>query len=306
MIPSRPWPALVGPTASGKTEAGILIAERLGCEILSADSMLVYRGMDIGTAKPNDAQRTRVPHHLVDVADPEEPFSVVAYQQMTERVLEEMGERGARPLVVGGSGLYFRAIADDLRFPNTDCWTRLDLETEALVGGERLYRRLQELDPRSAAAIEPGNVRRTVRALEVAATTGDLFSSYSTAWEGYPQTHVRIAGVAIPREALAGRIARRVQEMLEAGFLEETRGLVERGFGRWLTSSQAIGYAEMALHLEGRLSLDEAVTGTIKRTKALVRRQMAWFRRDPRVKWFETEEGALEVVDEVTEYLRDV
>jgi len=305
MIPSRPWPALVGPTASGKTEAGISIAGRLGCEIISADSMLVYRGMDIGTAKPNAEQRACMPHHLIDVADPQEPFSVAACQQMSECVLAEMGERGARPLIVGGSGLYFRAIADDLGFPHTDPWTRLDLETEALVGGERLYRRLQELDPRAAAAIEPGNVRRTVRALEVAATTGDLFSSHSTAWGKYPPAHVRVAGVAIPREALRGRIERRVHEMLEAGFLDETRGLVERGFGRWLTSSQAIGYAEMALHLEGRRSLDEAVAGTIKRTKALARRQMAWFRRDPRVRWFEAEEDAFEVVDEVTEYLRD-
>lgn len=305
MIPPRPWPALVGPTASGKTEAAVLIARRLGHEILSADSMLVYVGMDIGTAKPTAAQRRGVPHHLIDVAQPQDPFSVAAYQRLAKAVLADLAARGARPLVVGGSGLYYRAVVDDLDFPRTDQRIRLDLETEALAGGARLYERLSELDPAAAAKIEPGNTRRIVRALEVPGATGDLFSSYAQRWDEFPGGNVRAAGIGLSREATATRVRLRVSAMLDGGFLDEVRGLVERGLGAWLTSSQAIGYAEMALHLDGKLTLDEAVAETVRRTKALARRQLAWFRRDPRIRWFECDDGALAVADEIAEYLAD-
>lgn len=305
MMPPRPWPALVGPTASGKTEAGVLVAQSLGCEVVSADSMLVYEGMDIGTAKPNAADRGGVRHHLIDVAGPQEPFSVAAYQRLAGAALEEMAARGGRPLIVGGSGLYYRAIVDELDFPRTDARIRLSLETEALVGAPHLYERLSDLDPAAAAKIEPGNTRRIVRALEVPAATGNLFSSYASKWETYPPGNVRVAGIDISRETLAARIERRVSSMLDAGFLDEVRGLVERGLGDRLTSSQAIGYAEMALHLEGKLALNEAVAATVKRTKALARRQLAWFRRDPRIRWFECDDGAAEMAGEIAEYLAD-
>ena len=281
------------------------LAQRLGAEIVSCDSMLVYRGMDIGTAKPTPQERSRVPHHLIDLAEPSEAFSVAAYQAAGREAMEGLEARGARPLIVGGSGLYFRALVDDLAFPGTDEATRSQLETEALGGPARLHARLVELDPVAAARMEPGNTRRIVRALEVAAITGERFSSFATAWENYPPDSVRVAGIEVPRTALAGRIEARVRAMVEGGFEGEVRSLVGLGFGGWLTSTQAIGYAEFAAVIEGSLSLDEAIAATVKRTKALARRQMAWFRRDPRIRWFESEAGAAAVVDEIAEYLSD-
>ena len=296
--------ALVGPTASGKTQAALDIAERLGCEVLSVDSMLVYRGMDVGTAKPRPDERARVHHHLINVVEPEQPFSVAEFQFMARSALDVMATRGVGCLIVGGSGLYYRAVVDDLEFPGTDPETRRNLETEAVAGGSLLYSRLEDLDPDAARKIEPANVRRTVRALEVAAVTGRPFSTYSRAWEAYPEGNVRAAGITMQSEALAARIERRVRSMLDAGFLDEVRGLIDRGLGGWLTSSQAIGYAEMALHIRGELPLEDAISGTVKRTKALARRQLAWFRRDPRIEWFEAgAEGAGAIADRLTEYL---
>lgn len=293
--------ALVGPTASGKTEAGIALAGSLDAEIVSVDSMLVYRGMDIGTAKPDAAQRARVPHHLLDLAEPSERFTVARFQMVAREVLARVD----RPLLVGGSGLYFRAAVDDLVFPPEDAEVRAQLEAEAAaVGTERLYRRLAEMDPVAAAKIEPGNVRRTVRALEVAALTGEPFSAFTAAWDLYDPARVRGAGVRVDRAVLAVRVETRVRAMLDAGWLEEVRGLLDRGFGEWLTATQAIGYAELAAHLGGRLGFDEAVERTVTRTRELARRQMAWFRRDPRIRWFDVGEGgAMDVLDEVRAYL---
>jgi tRNA dimethylallyltransferase len=305
MAPEPPLLALVGPTASGKTEAAIELALGFGADIVSVDSMLVYRGMDLGTAKPTAAQRARVPHHLIDLAEPSGPFSVARYQALGLVALADLETRGRPALLVGGSGLYFRSLVDDLEFPGTDPATRGELEAEAsVVGAERLYRRLAEIDPVAAAKIEPGNVRRTVRALEVAAITGRLFSSYAGAWERYSVDRVRVAGVRVPPELLRARIGSRVIAMVDEGFLDEVRGLLGRGFGGWLTSTQAIGYAEFAAHLGGRLTLDEAVERTVSRTRHLARRQSAWFRRDPRIRWFETGAGgALDVLEDVRAYL---
>ncbi len=306
--PPGPLLALVGPTASGKTEAALEIAQRLGCEIVSADSMVVYRGMDVGTAKPTPSERARVSHHLVDVADPSTPFSVAQYQALALTEIGYIERRGLRPLLVGGSGLYVRAVVDELDFPGTDPATRRDLETEARFAPEtgRLYERLADLDPVGAGRMEPGNTRRTVRALEVAAIAGRPFSDYATGWDEYPAGHVRAAGVEVPREVLALRIETRVRAMVEEHrFLDEVRELVDDGFGVWLTATQAIGYAEMARHLAGELSLEEAVAATVKRTKALARRQMAWFRRDPRIRWFPAPDGAAAITDGLTEYLSD-
>ena len=302
---TAPLLALVGPTASGKTEAGIQIAEALNAEIVSVDSMLIYRGMDIGTAKPTAIQRGRVPHHLLDLADPSEPFSVARYQSSAQGVLFDLGSRGAVPLLVGGSGLYFRACVDDLEFPATDPAVRADLQRQADgLGAVRLYDRLRDLDPVAAAKIEPGNARRTIRALEVAGLTGRPFSSFATAWEAYPADRVTVAGIEVERTVLNDRIARRVDAMARAGWIEEVTRLVQAGFGGWLTATQAIGYAELARHLEGDRSLEEAMALTVKRTKQLARRQLAWFRRDPRIRWFSAGEGgAMDVVEEIAHYL---
>ena len=293
--------ALVGPTASGKSDAALAIAPRLGAEVVSVDSMLVYRGMDIGTAKPTIEQRAVVPHHLLDLAEPSERFTVARYQELARSALRSV----ARPLLVGGSGLYLRAVVDDLAFPPEDRVVRASLEAEADdLGADALYHRLAEMDPVAAERIEPRNVRRIIRALEVTAITGAPFSSFATAWDRYDANRVRAAGIRMDREVQKIRIGERVWAMLRNGWLEEVQGLLDRGFGGWLTASQAIGYAELAEHLDGRLSLDEAAERTVKRTRELARRQMAWFRRDPRIRWFDAGPGgAAEVADDVRAYL---
>ncbi|HYH28594.1 MAG TPA: tRNA (adenosine(37)-N6)-dimethylallyltransferase MiaA [Actinomycetota bacterium] len=284
----RPLRALVGPTAAGKTELSVELAERLGAEIVVVDSMTVYRGMDIGTAKPTREQRARIPHHLLDIAEPTEPFSVAAFQDLARRAVAGISARNKVPLLVGGSGLYLRAVADDLRFPGTDPATRSLLEAEgAAIGAERLHSRLAALDPRAASKIEPGNLRRTVRALEVTAITGKAFSEGASAWDRYAPEKLRAVGIAVDRETLRARAVARVHAMVEEGLLREVRGLIERGASSFLTASQAIGYLEFVQHLEGRITLEEAIERTARRTHELARRQMAWFRRDPRIRWFE-------------------
>jgi tRNA dimethylallyltransferase len=302
---SEPRRALVGPTASGKTALAIRLAQRSGAEVVSVDSMLVYRGMDIGTAKPTPAERAVVPHHLLDLAEPSDPFTVVRFQRAGLDVLDALDAGGRSALIVGGSGLYFRALVDRLRFPGTDPDTRWQLELEAAtVGTRHLFERLRASDPSGAEKIDPANARRTVRALEVAAVTGRPFSSFADEWNRYPADNVRAAGINLERSGLDVRIRARVHRMLENGWLEEVRGLVARGFGGWLTATQAIGYAELARHLEGALSLEDALERTIVRTRRLARRQMAWFRRDPRILWFDAGEGgAEEVMEQVAAYL---
>jgi tRNA dimethylallyltransferase len=297
--------ALVGPTASGKTEAAVHLAATLGAEIVSVDSMLVYRGMDVGTAKPTPEQRAGVRHHLIDVVEPSEPFSVAGFQSLGRRALREVAARGHPALLAGGSGLYFRALVDDLAFPGTDADLRASLEVESeLVGAGRLHQRLADMDPQAASKIDSANVRRTIRALEVAAITGREFSSFADGWDSFPPGRVRAAGVTMSREVLDARVRERVAAMLDLGLLDEVRTLVARGLGGWFTSTQAIGYAEFARHLHGRMSLGDAVERTVKRTRNLARRQLAWFRRDPRIRWFETGPGgAIEVVDEIRTHL---
>ena len=306
-MPSRSLLALVGPTAVGKTDLSLRLARALDAEIVSVDSMLVYRGMDVGTAKPTGAQRAAVPHHLIDLVEPSEPFSIAMYQRAARAAIEGVGARGRRPLLVGGSGLYLRAIVDDLAFPGTDPAVRGELEREAAaVGAARMYERLATLDPVAAGRIEPANVRRTVRALEVPAITGRPFSAFAEAWERYDPRAVRAAGLRMERDALIARIRVRVDAMLGAGWLGEVRGLIDRGLGGWLTSSQAIGYAELALHVRGEMALEEATEAIVKRTATLARRQMAWFRRDPRIRWFDVEgTGPVEGDGAIRAYLED-
>jgi tRNA dimethylallyltransferase len=293
--------ALVGPTASGKTEASIRLARRLGAEIVLVDSMTVYRGMDVGTAKPSPEERAGVPHHLLDVADPVEPFSVVRFQALAREALAGIRDRGRPALLVGGSGLYYRAVVDDLEFPGTDPAVRGVLQAEAVaIGPEALHRRLAGFDPRAAAGMEPSNARRAVRALEVAALTGRPFSSFALAWDRYPGDRVRAAGVTMPPDVLRARIEARVRRQIDDGLVDEVRGLLDRGFA--VTATQAIGYVEVAEHLAGRCGLEEAVERMVRRTRSLARRQLAWFRRDPRIRWFEAgPEGAAALVDEIEE-----
>ncbi|MDQ3957185.1 MAG: tRNA (adenosine(37)-N6)-dimethylallyltransferase MiaA [Actinomycetota bacterium] len=281
--------AIVGPTAVGKTEVALQVAEELGAEIVSVDSMQIYRGMDLGTAKPSREQRERVPHHLLDLRDPGHELTVAEYQRLGRDAIDEIAGRGRLPLLVGGSGLYFRAIVDDLRFPPRSEGVRRKLELEAEeAGAESLYARLLEADPAAASKIEPGNVRRTVRALEVIELTGARFSD-NASWDTYESRYeLAAAGLEREREDLDRRIEARAAEMLRAGLVGEARGVLERRPGR--TASQALGYRQV---FEGAAS-EEALTAEIaKATRRYARRQMSWFGADPRVTWFAASEPGL-------------
>lgn len=294
--------ALVGPTASGKTAVAVSIAPELRAEIVSVDSMQVYRGMDVGTAKPTPEERRRVPHHMIDVVDPARPMSVAAFQRAARAAIAGVVARGRVPLVVGGAGLYFRAVVDDLRFPPTDPAVRRSLE---LQDPASLVARLRAADPEAARWIEPGNVRRVVRALEVIEVTGSRFSEFRDAWDDYTSRYDLVAtGLAVPREELDRRIDTRVRAMVAAGLVEEVRALLDRGLRGALTASRAIAYRELVAHLDGALSLEEAIEATVSATRRYARRQVTWFRRDPRVRWF----GAMErgrATDEIRAYYRD-
>jgi tRNA dimethylallyltransferase len=256
------------------------VARRLGdVELVSADSMQVYRGMDVGTAKATSAERAEIPHHLLDVADPGEDYSVARFQAAAAHAVAGIEARGHRALVVGGTGLYVQAVVDGLALPGE--WPQLRPGLEAQPPAE-LHRRLTEVDPLAASRIEPGNTRRLVRALEVTLGSGRPFSSFGPGLGAYPPTRFRVAGVWLPRAVLADRIARRYRAQLAAGFVDEVRRLRDT-MSR--TARQALGYKELLAHLAGECSLDDAVDAAVRRTRAFARRQRAWFRRDPRITW---------------------
>ena len=287
MTDSRPGPvlALVGPTAAGKTEAALEVAERLHAEVISADAMLVYRGMDIGTAKPTPEERARVPHHLVDLVDPGEEFSVARFQPLARAAIADVLTRGRVPFLVGGSGLYFHAVVDEFVFPPTDPAVRAGLEAEAAeVGLAELHRRLAAADPAAAARIQPANLRRTVRALEVMELTGRPFSSFRAAMDNpVSRYQLTVLGLDPGPELLRARVASRVAAMAEAGLVEEVRGLAGRPLSR--TARQALGYKELLDAMDQGRPPAEALAAVVRRTRAYARRQLAWFRRDPRVRW---------------------
>lgn len=285
--------ALVGPTASGKSELALGAAHALGdVEIVSIDSMQIYRGLDIGTAKPTVAERTAVTHHMVDVADALDEWSVARFQLEARAAIADVEARGKRALLVGGTGLYVRAVIDPLTFPPEDRAVRAELEREvATADGLRgAYDELERVDPVAASRMEPGNARRIVRALEVIRVTGRPFSSFGLGLGefGAPVVLVRLVGVWLPRRELARRIGARFAAMREAGLVDEVRGLTARGeLSR--TARQAIGYKEVLDHLDGREpSLDAALEIAEARTRKFARRQRMWFRRDPRIAWLGT------------------
>ena len=283
----RPGPvlALVGPTAAGKTALALELAPRLGAEIISADAMLVYRGMDIGTAKPTPAERARVPHHLVDVVDPAEEFSVARFQPMARAAIDDVLARDRVPLLVGGSGLYFHAVVDEFTFPPTDPAVRRRLEADAAEAGlPALYERLADRDPVAAASIQPANLRRIVRALEVIELTGQRFSSFRVAMDA-PLSRYRLAVIGLDPgpERLRARVAERVTAMAGAGLVDEVRRLGAGPLSR--TARQALGYKELLDALECGGSVADALAEVVTRTRAYARRQLAWFRRDGRIRW---------------------
>ena len=283
--------ALVGPTASGKSALALEAARRLGdVELVSVDSMQVYRGMDIGTAKPTPAEQAEVPCHLLDLADPSEDFSVARFQAAAAEAVAGVERRGRRALLVGGTGLYLQAVVDGLTLPGEWPTVRAELEEQAATpaGVGALHRRLAVADPPAAARIEPANRRRIVRALEVTLGSGRPFSSFGPGLAAYPPTRFRLAGVWLPREVVGRRIVERYRAQLAAGFLDEVRALARRPGGLSRTARQALGYRELLDHLRGRTTLDQAVELAVRRTREFSRRQRAWFRRDPRITWLAT------------------
>lgn len=279
---------LVGPTASGKSTLAMAVARRLGdVELVSVDSMQVYRGMDIGTAKPSLAEQAEVPCHLIDLAEPGEDFSLARFQAAAGEVLAGIEARGRRALLVGGTGLYLRAVIDGLTLPGQWPEVRADLEAEALIPSDvtALHTRLRAADPTAAARIEPTNRRRIVRALEVTLGSGRPFSSFGPGLRAYPPNRFRMAGVWLPRQVIAARIAHRYVDQLSAGFVAEVEALASAPGGLSRTARQALGYRELLDHVAGRATLDEAVEVAVRRTARFARRQRAWFRRDPRITW---------------------
>ncbi|MEV4356988.1 tRNA (adenosine(37)-N6)-dimethylallyltransferase MiaA [Nonomuraea sp. NPDC049625] len=276
----QPVIAVVGPTAAGKSDLAVDIALRLGGECVNADSMQLYRGMDIGTAKLTPAEQRGVPHHLLDVWDVTVTASVAEYQKLAREVIDSV----AVPVLVGGSGLYVRAAIDELEFPGTDPEIRARLECElAERGPAPLHERLRDLDPVAAAAILPSNGRRIVRALEVIEHSGRPFSATMPGYDAvYPSVQI---GLEVPRPELDERIALRVERMWRAGLVEEVRGLLGQGLAEGRTASRALGYAQVIRFLEGEWSEEQAIEETVRTTRRFARRQESWFRRDPRVRW---------------------
>jgi tRNA dimethylallyltransferase len=285
---------ILGPTASGKSDLALGVAELVeGVELVSVDSMQVYRGMDIGTATPSAHDRQRVPHHLIDLVDPTEPFAVGEFQQLARAAIAEIRGRDGVPVLVGGTGLYLRAVIDELEIPDRYPALRSELEEEPDVSV--LYARLVELDELAASRMEPTNRRRIIRALEVTIGSGRPFSSFGPGMETYPSTPFVQVALRWPRATLNERIRRRYRTQLEAGFLDEVRALADKGLST--TAAHALGYRELLAHLDGACSLDAAVEQAVIRTRRFARRQERWFRRDPRIRWVDMPTSAVELVE---------
>ena len=289
---SPPVIAVVGATATGKSGLSLALAQALDGEVINADSMQLYRGMDIGTAKLRPGERAGVPHHLLDIWDITQAASASEYQRLARGAIDAVQARGRTPLLVGGSGLYVRAVLDNLEFPGTDPRLRDRLEGElAEVGSAALHARLARLDPGSAAAILPGNGRRIVRALEVLELSGRPFTATMPRYESIYDV-VQI-GLRLPRPQLDDRIARRVAGMWQAGLVAEVAGLERTGLRAGRTASRALGYAQVLRFLDGQWTEEEAAAETVKATRRFARRQEAWFRRDPRITWLPADEPDL-------------
>ena len=288
----RPVVAVVGATAVGKSELAVTLARQLGGEVVNADSMQLYRGMDIGTAKLRDDEQREVVHHVLDVWDVRDEANVAAYQRMARAAFRATRDRGARPVLVGRSGLYVRAALDRLEFPGTDPGVRARLEADlAADGPAALHRRLAEVDPVAAASILASNGRKLVRALEVVEITGGPFTATMPEL-AYEVPAVQL-GLTLPRPVLDERIEARVDRMWQLGLVDEVRGLAARGLREGRTASRALGYAQVLRHLDGELTEAQARDETVRATRRFARRQESWFRRDPRVVWLAADDPGL-------------
>ena len=293
-----PTLAILGPTASGKSDLALAVARHHPqVELVSVDSMQVYVGMDIGTAKPSHDERVAVPHHLIDLVDPADEYSVAEFQAAARRALADIAARDRVPVLVGGTGLYLRAVIDDLELPGQYPDVRAELEAEA--GTAVLHERLRALDAVAADRMEPTNRRRIVRALEVTLGSGRPFSSFGPGLSEYGEIPFRQVGIQLDRPVLDERIADRYQRQLEAGFVAEAADLLARPGGLSRTARQALGYRELFAHLEGGPPLDTAIEDAVRRTRRFARRQERWFRRDPRIEWLTADRNPMDLLDTV-------
>jgi tRNA dimethylallyltransferase len=281
----------VGPTSAGKTSLALALARHQPIEVVSADSRTVYRWMDIGTAKPTLEERRRVPHHLIDVVDPDEPYTLAVYQRQALHAVERISQRGRLPVLVGGAGLYVSAVCEGLALPDVppNVVLRAELQERARVEGwQVLQTELAHVDPESAARIDPRNVRRVIRALEVFEATGRKFSEFQTPATNWPVACVLI-GLRLEREALNSRIDARIDAWIAGGFIDEVRELLERGYSPSLPSMSGLGYREVSQYLSGALDLDTAVAQFKYATHQYAKRQMTWFGARPAVHWLDAD-----------------
>ena len=297
---------IVGPTAVGKTELAIQLAERLpaGGEIVSADSRLFYRGMDIGTAKPTRDEQARVRHHLIDIASPEEILSLAVFQQKAREAIADIHTRNKIALLVGGTGQYIRAVTEGWSPPHAEPDERLRGELERMKaerGHDWLYEKLKSMDPEAATKIDPRNYRRTIRALEVILMTGRRFSEQRG--QSASPYHLITIGLTRPRPELYERVDQRIEAMFASGFLQEVRGLLARGYSPSLPTMSAIGYRECIRVIHGEVSEEQAKVEIRRATRVFVRRQANWFKEtDPNIRWFRVEQG---VLDKIEAYIRN-
>ncbi|GBC92658.1 tRNA dimethylallyltransferase [bacterium HR15] len=283
---------ILGPTAVGKTAVGLRVAERIGAEIISADSAAVYRGMDIGTAKPTPEERARVPVHLIDVAEPDEPFTAAKFRELALQAIHDIQARGKPVLIVGGTGLYLRVLLHGFRLaPPSDPELRRYLQQQAQQQGlHTLYERLKQIDPQAAARIHPNDAMRILRALEVYGMTGKPISE----WQSRAESELPALkfGLTMPRPLLYRRINERVDQMMAQGFLQEVQNLLSKGYNRELPALKGLGYRHLIAYLMGEVELDEAVRLWKRDTRRFAKRQMTWFRREPGVIWLDASAGA--------------
>jgi tRNA dimethylallyltransferase len=299
----KPVVVILGPTAVGKSDVAIHVAEQLQGEIVSADSRLFYRGMDIGTAKPSKEDRKRVAHHLIDVTDPDQAWSLVVFQNAARQAIDEIHQRGKLPILVGGTGQYIRAVVRDWGAPPVEPNHRLREVLEEWtkeIGVHGLHERLKVLDAHAAEKIDPRNVRRTIRAMEVIFSSGRKFSRQTKSGK-CPYDLLQI-GLTRPRAELYARVDFRIQSMLDAGFVEEVENLLKRGYTQDLPTLSAIGYQEIIAYLQGDMSLDEAIVLIKRKTRILVRRQANWFKEeDANIYWYVMQPG---VEDDIVTFIR--
>ena len=288
---------IAGATATGKSSLSVELAHALDAEIINADSMQVYRGMDIGTAKISAEDREGIPHHMLDVLDVNQDSTVAWYQVRAREVIDEIHSRGKNVVMVGGTGLYIKAVIDELNFPDTDPMVRHTLNKEAEdLGIDAMFARLEKLDPAAAIAIDRANLRRIIRALEVIEITGKPFTANLPREESIRYPDARQFGLVMDRELLSTRIDERVNAMFEEGFVEEVQKLIPGGLLEGRTAQRALGYSQIVSHLQGEVSLDAAIEETKRATRQYARRQETWFSRDARIKWISTRQPRLETI----------